>query len=85
MTKFQNHMRQHTGEKKVKNVTCTVCQKNYAGNGDLKIHMRTHTKERPYGCQECGKTFMLQVHLTVHMRAHTGEKPYACELCQKGA
>lgn len=77
-------MRQHTGEEKVKKVVCTVCSKALPTNHDLLIHMRTHTKEKPYGCTVCEKRFMLRVHLTVHMRSHTGEKPFACNLCEKG-
>ncbi|XP_042892087.1 zinc finger protein 12-like [Penaeus japonicus] len=50
--------------------------------GNLMLHKRTHTMEKPYVC-ECPKAFPHRGCLVRHMRVHTQEKPFSCELCGK--
>jgi hypothetical protein len=44
--------------------------------GNLVVHMRVHTGNKPYTCDRCMYSCTVKGSLVVHMRVHTGDTPY---------
>ncbi|KAG7805708.1 hypothetical protein KL921_005378 [Ogataea angusta] len=55
-----------------KNRCCFICQKVFNRPSGLKIHMYSHTGEKPFRCQweSCGKPFSVRSNLIRHHKIH---------------
>lgn len=60
------------------------CGKAFLTSYSLKIHIRVHTKIKPYECTEsgCEKAFNTRYRLRAHLRLHNGET-FNCTNCSK--
>ncbi|XP_053685355.1 zinc finger protein ZFP2-like [Sabethes cyaneus] len=67
----------------VKNFSCEICSKSFKYNVQLRIHMRTHSGERPHTCEICHRGFSQLSNLRSHRKVHSKVKPYKCQLCFK--
>ncbi|XP_073835667.1 uncharacterized protein [Musca autumnalis] len=63
--------------------TCELCGKVYRQPSSLRLHMLSHTGEKPFKCDICGKCLTQKSGYKKHMLTHTGEKPYPCDVCGK--
>ncbi|EQB56029.1 hypothetical protein CGLO_03979 [Colletotrichum gloeosporioides Cg-14] len=50
---------------------CSICEKSFTRNINLKGHERSHFGERPYACSHCGKAFARLNDCRRHERIHT--------------
>ncbi|XP_005412603.2 PREDICTED: zinc finger protein 296 [Chinchilla lanigera] len=50
--------------------TCPVCMKTLSSFSNLKVHMRSHTGERPYACDQCPYACAQSSKLNRHKKTH---------------
>lgn len=81
-TSLRHHKLTHNGSSE-KLFVCSYCGKgfNYAGN--LKVHIRKHTGQKPYKCKVCFKAFARSANLNEHMCSHLSLKTHHCKICDK--
>lgn len=72
------HLKDHTE----KNIACAHCDKKFSLPCYLRVHMRTHTNEKPYECHLCDQKFAMKVRLSYHLANHKGILR-ECEFCSE--
>ncbi|XP_064644933.1 transcription factor E4F1-like [Lineus longissimus] len=71
-------------DKKYKNhKKCPYCMRTFRGSSYLRLHMRSHTGERPHKCAHCLKAFTTRDALNKHLYTHTDDRQYKCGECGK--
>ncbi|XP_053472293.1 zinc finger protein 883 [Ictalurus furcatus] len=79
------HMKMHENRVKQKTLrphVCTVCDKGYPTHSALKVHMKSHSGDKPFRCELCGNCFKTKGNLKCHQSIHTGQRPFRCAYCE---
>ncbi|XP_072941167.1 uncharacterized protein [Epargyreus clarus] len=62
---------------------CFACQKQFTLSYYLKLHVRSHTDEKPYTCPTCGQTFITASKLGRHNKRFHLQVKYQCRICYR--
>lgn len=49
---------------------CHICNRGFLNKSNIKVHLRTHTGEKPFRCEVCQKAFRQKAHLIKHAQIH---------------
>ena len=68
-------------ERKVTELGCSYCGKEFASKMDLKNHISTEHKDKRYECSKCDASYLNQMSLVLHIeQVHEGKK-HQCTTC----
>ncbi|GAB0097501.1 zinc finger protein 354A-like isoform X1 [Sergentomyia squamirostris] len=69
-----------------KTFKCPQCPHSCKTAFNLKLHLRTHTGEKPFQCALCGKSYSVKSSLRTHLvmkHSKSKEKTEFCPFCEK--
>lgn len=76
--------KKHEQKCQTKRFVCDLCNYVTFSKGNLLLHNRKHTGERPYACGSCDKRFTRVAHLNQHVKLHSNQFEMHCSLCGRG-
>ena len=57
--------------KQIDPIQCTECDRIFNKKSNYKVHLLTHTGEKPHKCSYCEKGFTRKGYMVKHMKSHT--------------
>ena len=60
---------------------CSECNHKTKNSGNIEVHYRGHTGEKPFGCKLCKKRFTSKHACLQHIRGHDDRYKLKCSIC----
>lgn len=75
----------HLGESRPRTggAECQVCRHKCRDHFQLNIHLRRHTRDRPFACDLCKKTFASKADTARHRARCSGQPRNVCPTCRQ--
>lgn len=63
------------------NKMCIHCNKTFASDKRLRLHLQIHRTLKPFKCNICSSSFHMKKYLVTHMLKH-GNRQFKCSVCK---